>query len=85
MCTHHIPQTISEESEALDELTKLGVATYRELKTAGIKGKLSIGNDDWGVPGYVIIDSNDRQWDFIPEDKNYILSPDLDSHYLEEL
>ncbi len=80
--THYIPETISEEEELLDILTQNGEAELWQLEEAGVKRRFSTGKDAWGDQGWVIIDANDRHWDYVPSEGIYRLSDNMDSPYL---
>jgi hypothetical protein len=78
-----MPQTIGEELEELEFLTEVGVASLHELKIAGINMKFDTGRNERGDRTYVIIDANNRHWDYEPDSELYYLSEDLYSPYLD--
>lgn len=66
-----------------EQLTLQGYASRRELQEADmIKKQFDLGRNKWGFEERVIIDVNDRQWDYIPEDQIYELSPVTEYRYL---
>jgi hypothetical protein len=75
-----MPQTIGEELEK-SFLTEVGVASLHELKIAGINMKFDTGRNESRT--YVIIDANNRHWDYEPDSELYYLSEDLYSPYLD--
>lgn len=57
----------------LEQLTQQGFASFSELKEAGITKKFELGKNEFGLNERVIIDNNQNQWDYIPEDQIYEL------------
>jgi len=68
---------------SVHQLTLQGYASRKELREAGmIKKEFNLGTNEWGFSQRVILDINDRQWDYIPEDQIYELSPVTEYRYL---
>ena len=57
-----------------------GYATYHQLKAYGIKKKYDLGRNDWGFREYLIVDEDNNQWDYIPEDGIYELRDASNPH-----
>lgn len=55
------------------QLTEQGYASGKELVEAGIKKKFELGRNEYGLQERVIIDNNNNQWDYMPEDYIYEL------------
>jgi hypothetical protein len=73
----------SNNWEELEELEFLTEVSYYELKVAGINMKFDTGRNERGDRTYVIIDANNRHWDYEPDSELYYLSEDLYSPYLD--
>lgn len=57
----------------LEQLTEQGFASAAELKLAGTKEIKDLGRNEWGFREFLLIDTNGRKWDYIPEDQLYEL------------
>ncbi len=70
----------------LNDLTQQAFASYNELNSIeAIKKKFDLGKNEFGFRERVIIDSNNNQWDYIPEDGIYELRNSTESKYLQML
>lgn len=83
--SHAVPLNSLTKIVDLQSAHSQGYATYGELKRVGMKKKFDLGQNEWGFLEHVIIDNDDRQWDYIPEDNIYELREDTEQRYLNLL
>lgn len=83
--TQSVPLSIISKVVDIKSAVEQGYATHGELQRVGYQKKFDLGENSWGFRTYVIIDNDNNQWDFIPEDMIYQLRDTPESMYLNAL